>query len=203
MQLSISASNSNPWLAHASYIERRSLFSTPFQNQNPEPKKGKIQDKFSSSPSSSSSSTITRFWFVRMMGTNGEKKLTRSVLFALLCFLAVQPMMARDGWDYRDALTKSLLYFEAQRSGHLPYNQRVTWRGHSGLTDGLEQGVSLQFVFFLSSSFFWFYFIVLNCFVDISQNHLIKCDSFRFWHLILVSNNYSYLINSFERLILF
>lgn len=42
---------------------------------------------------------------------------------------------------YREALHQSLLYFEAQRSGHLPYNQRVTWRHHSGLTDGLEQGV--------------------------------------------------------------
>ncbi|XP_047075919.1 endoglucanase 5-like [Lolium rigidum] len=45
--------------------------------------------------------------------------------------------------DYGDALRKSLLYFEAQRSGRLPYNQRVRWRGHSGLTDGLEQGVDL------------------------------------------------------------
>lgn len=47
--------------------------------------------------------------------------------------------------DYVDALTKSLLYFEAQRSGRLPYNQRATWRDHSGLTDGLEQGVSTAF----------------------------------------------------------
>ncbi|KAK9151571.1 hypothetical protein Syun_009880 [Stephania yunnanensis] len=46
-------------------------------------------------------------------------------------------------FDYREALTKSLLYFETQRSGRLPYNQRVTWRDHSGLTDGLEQGVDL------------------------------------------------------------
>uniref|UniRef100_A0A0E0IIW2 Endoglucanase n=1 Tax=Oryza nivara TaxID=4536 RepID=A0A0E0IIW2_ORYNI len=45
--------------------------------------------------------------------------------------------------DYREALEKSLLYFEAQRSGRLPYSQRVTWRGHSGLTDGLQQGVDL------------------------------------------------------------
>ncbi|CAN7019062.1 hypothetical protein Bca4012_033786 [Brassica carinata] len=47
------------------------------------------------------------------------------------------------GFDYGEALSKSLLYFEAQRSGRLPYNQRVTWRDHSGLTDGLEQGVDL------------------------------------------------------------
>ncbi|PAN08078.1 hypothetical protein PAHAL_1G385600 [Panicum hallii] len=45
--------------------------------------------------------------------------------------------------NYEDALQKSLLYFEAQRSGRLPHSQRVTWRHHSGLTDGLEQGVDL------------------------------------------------------------
>jgi len=48
--------------------------------------------------------------------------------------------------DYGDALKKSLLYFESQRSGRLPYNQRVTWRHHSGLTDGLEQGVSINLI---------------------------------------------------------
>ncbi|KAL6655633.1 hypothetical protein ACP70R_006459 [Stipagrostis hirtigluma subsp. patula] len=45
--------------------------------------------------------------------------------------------------DYGAALSKSLLYFEAQRSGRLPHGQRVRWRGHSGLTDGLQQGVDL------------------------------------------------------------
>ena len=53
------------------------------------------------------------------------------------------PAAAAARHDYEDALRKSLLYFEAQRSGRLPYNQRVRWRGHSGLTDGLEQGVDL------------------------------------------------------------
>ncbi|CDP22085.1 unnamed protein product, partial [Coffea canephora] len=46
-------------------------------------------------------------------------------------------------FDYADALSKSLLCFEGQRSGRLPYNQRVSWRHHSGLTDGLGQGVDL------------------------------------------------------------
>lgn len=44
-------------------------------------------------------------------------------------------------FNYGQALSQSLLYFESQRSGRLPYNQRVTWRHHSALTDGLEQGV--------------------------------------------------------------
>ncbi|GJN16201.1 hypothetical protein PR202_gb03164 [Eleusine coracana subsp. coracana] len=48
------------------------------------------------------------------------------------------PFPPNNGFDYRKALHNSLLYFEAQRSGHLPYyNQRVKWRGHSGLADGL------------------------------------------------------------------
>ncbi|GAB2228744.1 hypothetical protein Droror1_Dr00022873 [Drosera rotundifolia] len=61
-----------------------------------------------------------------------------------LCLLAATAsiVMAKS-FDYADALSKSLLYFEAQRSGRLPYNQRVTWRDHSGLTDGLEQEVDL------------------------------------------------------------
>lgn len=61
------------------------------------------------------------------------------------CFLfTISAIFAKSqAFNYRDALSKSLLYLEAQRSGRLPYNQRVTWRHHSGLTDGLEQGVDL------------------------------------------------------------
>ncbi|KAM7266637.1 hypothetical protein ACFE04_004534 [Oxalis oulophora] len=43
-------------------------------------------------------------------------------------------------FNYGDALTKSLLYFEAQRSGKLPSNQRVPWRSDSGLKDGSDNG---------------------------------------------------------------
>ncbi|KAF9590101.1 hypothetical protein IFM89_030849 [Coptis chinensis] len=61
--------------------------------------------------------------------------------FHLLLLLSI--LVTVQAFDYKDALTKSLFYFESQRSGRLPYNQRVTWRDHSGLTDGLEQGVDL------------------------------------------------------------
>ncbi|KAL3687897.1 hypothetical protein R1sor_014206 [Riccia sorocarpa] len=45
--------------------------------------------------------------------------------------------------DYRDALEKSILYYEGQRSGPLPSTQRQTWRGDSALTDGSDVGVDL------------------------------------------------------------
>ncbi|XP_028777232.1 endoglucanase 11-like [Neltuma alba] len=53
------------------------------------------------------------------------------------------PSASCRSFNYKQALSHSLLYFESQRSGHLPHNQRATWRHHSGLTDGLEQGVDL------------------------------------------------------------
>ncbi|KAJ6307899.1 hypothetical protein OIU76_017643 [Salix suchowensis] len=45
--------------------------------------------------------------------------------------------------DYANALEKSILFFEGQRSGKLPSNQRLTWRGDSGLSDGSSYHVNL------------------------------------------------------------
>ena len=45
--------------------------------------------------------------------------------------------------NYEDALTKSILFFEGQRSGRLPPSQRMTWRKDSALNDGTESNVSV------------------------------------------------------------
>ncbi|PIN07228.1 Cellulase [Handroanthus impetiginosus] len=45
--------------------------------------------------------------------------------------------------DYASALEKSILFFEGQRSGKLPSNQRLTWRADSGLSDGSGYHVDL------------------------------------------------------------
>ncbi|PIN14496.1 Cellulase [Handroanthus impetiginosus] len=68
------------------------------------------------------------------------RSLPRILVLLLPLFSTIQSF---ESFDYGDALSKSLLYFEAQRSGRLPHDQRVTWRHHSGLIDGLEQGVDL------------------------------------------------------------
>nr|XP_009394546.1 PREDICTED: endoglucanase 7 [Musa acuminata subsp. malaccensis] len=73
----------------------------------------------------------------------GDKRSMSRRLVALVLLLLLLPTTSRAASEYREALAKSLLYFEAQRSGRLPYDHRVSWRGHSGLTDGLEQGVDL------------------------------------------------------------
>ena len=41
------------------------------------------------------------------------------------------------GQNYREALAKSLLFFQGQRSGKIPSSQKITWRFSSALSDGL------------------------------------------------------------------
>lgn len=45
---------------------------------------------------------------------------------------------------YSDALTKSILFFEGQRSGKLPATQRLKWRADSALHDGSSANVPSQ-----------------------------------------------------------
>ncbi|KAL8150386.1 hypothetical protein V2J09_020194 [Rumex salicifolius] len=66
-----------------------------------------------------------------------------TLFLALLCASSCMQFAASVGHDYSQALSKSFLFYEAQRSGHLPSNQRVNWRSHSGLYDGKSSGVDL------------------------------------------------------------
>ncbi|KAL8100565.1 endoglucanase 5-like [Apium graveolens] len=66
-----------------------------------------------------------------------------SSCIVLLLVLQASCLAWGNEFNYADALDKSLLFFEAQRSGKLPQNQRVKWRADSGLTDGFKQGVDL------------------------------------------------------------
>ncbi|CAJ1932943.1 unnamed protein product [Sphenostylis stenocarpa] len=66
----------------------------------------------------------------------------RVFVFIILLFCSFQILNAASA-DYKKALTNSLLYFEGQRSGKLPPNQRVNWRGDSGLKDGQDARINL------------------------------------------------------------
>lgn len=68
-----------------------------------------------------------------------------SIATTLLLFIGIVPLALAGVHNYGQALTKSILFFEAQRSGYLPGNQRIKWRGHSGLMDGKANGVKFTF----------------------------------------------------------
>ncbi len=63
-------------------------------------------------------------------------------MFMLLGALFTQAALAQS-FNYAEALQKSLFFYEAQRSGDLPPNNRVNWRGDSGLQDGADVGLDL------------------------------------------------------------
>ncbi len=46
--------------------------------------------------------------------------------------------------NYGEVIAKSLLFYEAQRSGKLPSNNRISYRGDSFLNDGQDQGIDLS-----------------------------------------------------------
>lgn len=57
--------------------------------------------------------------------------------------LPVKEYISETTYNYGEALQKSIYFYEAQRSGKLPENNRVEWRGDSGLKDGSDQGIDL------------------------------------------------------------
>ncbi|PSS09383.1 Endoglucanase [Actinidia chinensis var. chinensis] len=73
------------------------------------------------------------------------------VWLLILCFILAGPSaralkadeLCSAVYDYKDALSKAILFFEGQRSGKLPDTQRVKWRGDSALSDGKPDNVRL------------------------------------------------------------
>ncbi|KAL8113459.1 endoglucanase 16-like [Apium graveolens] len=74
---------------------------------------------------------------------NGARGVAALIVTWLAIFDGLFVNVANGHFDYREALTKSLIFLEAQRSGKLPPNNRVPWRGDSALQDGQEAHVDL------------------------------------------------------------
>nr|AGP76398.1 endo-beta-1,4-glucanase 1 [Amitermes foreli] len=76
------------------------------------------------------------------------------VFFCLLSALA----LCQTAYHYKQVLRHSLLFYEAQRSGRLPQDQKVTWRKDSALNDQGEQGQDLTGGYFDAGDFVKFGF---------------------------------------------
>ncbi|MGB1216783.1 MAG: glycoside hydrolase family 9 protein, partial [Saprospiraceae bacterium] len=53
------------------------------------------------------------------------------------------PPLPNSSYNFGEVLQKSIYFYEAQRSGTLPNDNRVNWRGDSGLEDGSDNNVDL------------------------------------------------------------
>ncbi|CAH8360758.1 unnamed protein product [Eruca vesicaria subsp. sativa] len=77
------------------------------------------------------------------MRNHGEKGRGNVLIKAILLGLISIVCVSGTNINYKEALTKSLIFLEAQRSGKLPSNNRVPWRGDSALDDGKLANVDL------------------------------------------------------------
>ncbi|XP_015892160.3 endoglucanase 24 [Ziziphus jujuba] len=66
-----------------------------------------------------------------------------ATLFAVVVILKLPGFVSSSDHDYRDALSKAIQFFEGQRSGFLPQDQRLSWRANSGLSDGWTYNTDL------------------------------------------------------------
>lgn len=78
------------------------------------------------------------------MSSSNSQQLALGLLIVIVGMLAMVTLVSSAAQhNYADALSKSILFFEGQRSGRLPPTQRMTWRKNSALRDGLDVKVSL------------------------------------------------------------
>src|SRR5262249_35066218 len=81
-------------------------------------------------------------------GNEGGSSMRQSIVGVALFFIVAlavtnshapaQPPAKAGAFNYAEALQKSIFFYECQRGGKLPKNNRVSWRGDSGLQDGAD-----------------------------------------------------------------
>lgn len=67
----------------------------------------------------------------------------RLPLFATIMMMVSLRHTYAQSYNYAEVLQKSMFFYEVQRSGPLPADNRVTWRSHSALNDGSDVGKDL------------------------------------------------------------
>ena len=75
-------------------------------------------------------------------------------------------------YNYSKVLEKSLLFYEAQRSGKLPKDQRVTWRKDSALSDGSSAGFDLSGGYFYGAGYIKFGFPMASTITNLAWGML-------------------------------
>lgn len=65
------------------------------------------------------------------------------IFFTLFMLILDTTILASSNYNYDHVLHLSLLYYEAQRSGYLPADNRIPWRGNSAVQDKGMNGEDL------------------------------------------------------------
>lgn len=77
--------------------------------------------------------------FKKVLGTT----LAVTMAIGSIGLVPVEVKAVTSSFNYAEALQKSIMFYEFQKSGDLPENQRNNWRGDSGMSDGADVGLDL------------------------------------------------------------
>ena len=86
--------------------------------------------------------TVKKTAEIKSAKKNTEKSTTRTTITTMSS--TTKKKLCSPKYNYKDVLHKSLLFYEAQRSGHLPKSNRIPWRKNSMLDDGMAVGHDLS-----------------------------------------------------------
>lgn len=64
--------------------------------------------------------------------------------YLVLVMSILMTSVVAQNYNYAEVIEKSLLFYEAQRTGRLPANNRIPWRGDSFVTDVGDDGEDLS-----------------------------------------------------------
>ena len=86
--------------------------------------------------------TVKRTAEIKTTKKNTETPTTRTTIKTTSS--TTKKKLCSSKYNYKEVLHKSLLFYEAQRTGHLPKSNRIPWRKDSMLDDGVAVGHDLS-----------------------------------------------------------
>ena len=102
------------------------------------------------------------------------------ILTILLTFLSIITCLPSNSpTNYKEVLRLSLLFYEAQRSGRLPVDNRIPWRGDSALEDKGQNGEDLTGGYYDASDFVKFGFTMAFTTTILSWGFLAYDDAYK------------------------
>ncbi|KAF5280194.1 hypothetical protein FQA39_LY18111 [Lamprigera yunnana] len=108
-----------------------------------------------------------------------DAKMFKESLFLIVACVVCFRSHAESEYDYKEALRLSLLFYEAQRSGRLPVDNRIPWRGDSALDDKGELGQDLTGGYYDASDFVKFGFTMAFTMTLLSWGLLSYEDAYK------------------------
>ncbi|MCG8701487.1 MAG: glycoside hydrolase family 9 protein [Bacteroidales bacterium] len=69
--------------------------------------------------------------------------LKKWVILSIILVASSSNWLVGQNYNYPEVLQKSMFFYEAQRAGKMPADNRITWRGDAALTDGADVGLDL------------------------------------------------------------